>query len=158
VIGTLTFAQAVWLFCPAFVLHVLEEWPRFTDWARRHASVRFTQRDYNSIHVAGIAASLLAALLVSRFPNRPVVFLFFAFLFTPAVLFNSIFHVAASVVTRSYCPGALTAVAIYLPLFTVTTMLAFKENLLDMGTLIASLVLAGVFHVWEVGHNVFKAW
>jgi hypothetical protein len=49
-------------------------------------------------------------------------------------------------------------VAIYLPLSTVTTMLAFKENLLDMGTLIASLVLAGVFHVWEVGHNVFKAW
>src|SRR5215467_5133397 len=69
VIETLTFAQAVWLFCPAFVLHLLEEWPRFTGWARLHASARFTQRDYNVIHAAGVAMSLLAALIVSRFPN-----------------------------------------------------------------------------------------
>jgi len=66
VIDNLTFTNAVWLFCPAFVLHVLEEWPRVTGWARLHASVRFTQRDYNLIHAAGIAASLLAALIVSR--------------------------------------------------------------------------------------------
>jgi hypothetical protein len=33
VIDDLTFTQAVWLFCPAFVLHVLEEWPRFS-WAQ----------------------------------------------------------------------------------------------------------------------------
>jgi uncharacterized protein with HXXEE motif len=158
VIEKLTFAQAVWLFCPAFVLHVLEEWPRFTGWARLHGSVRFTQRDYNVIHAAGIAASLLAALIVSRFPNRSVVFIFFAFVFTPAVLFNTLFHVGASVWTRSYCPGAITAVVIYPPLFTAITALAYREGLLDMGALIATLVLAGVFHAWEVGHNVFKAW
>jgi uncharacterized protein with HXXEE motif len=158
VIETLTFAQAVWLFCPAFVLHVLEEWPRFTGWARLHASARFTQRDYNVIHAAGVAMSLLAALIVSRFPNRPVVFIFFAFVFTPAALFNTLFHLGASVLTRSYCPGAITAVAIYLPLFAVITTLAYREGLLGMGALIATLVLAGGFHAWEVGHNVFKAW
>ena len=52
-IDCLTFSKAVWLFCPAFVLHVMEEWPRFTGWARLHASVQFTQSDYNLIHVAG---------------------------------------------------------------------------------------------------------
>ena len=148
--------QSVWLFWPAFVLHVLGGWPRFTRWARVHASV--THRDYNVIHAAGIAASLLAALIVSRFPNRSVVFIFFAFVFTPAVLFNALFHVGASVLTRSYCPGAITAVAIYLPLFAVIAALAYREGLLGMGAFIATLVLAGVFHAWEVGHNVFKAW
>jgi len=119
----LTFRRAVWLFCPAFVLHAREERPRFTGWARRHASVRFTQRDYSVIHATEFAASLLAALIVSRFPNRPVVFIFFAFVFTPAVLFNTLFHASASVLTRSYCPGAIAAVAIYLPLFAVITAL-----------------------------------
>jgi hypothetical protein len=57
VIDELTFRQAVWLFCPAFMLHVLEEWPRFTGWARLHASPRFTQRDYNVIHSAIIQSS-----------------------------------------------------------------------------------------------------
>jgi len=51
-----------------------------------------------------------------------------------------------------------SAVAIYLPLFAVITALAYGEGLLGMGALIATLVLAGVFHAWEVGHNVFKAW
>jgi hypothetical protein len=40
----------------------------------------------------------------------------------------------------------------------VITALAYREGLLDMGALIAILVLAGVFHAWEVGHNVFKVW
>ncbi len=83
----------------------------------------------------GIAVSLLAALIVSRFPSRPVVFIFFAFVFTPAVLFNTLFHVGASVLTRSYDPGAITAVAIYLPLFAVITALAYGEGLLGMGAL-----------------------
>jgi len=152
VIERLTFVQAVWLFCSAFVLHILEEWPRLTGWARLHACERFTQRDYNVIHATGVAVSLLGALIVSRFQNRFVVFIFFAFVFTPAVLFNTLFHVGASVLARSYCPAAITAVAIYLPLFAVITTLAYREGLL------ATLVLAGVFHAWEVGHNVFKVW
>jgi hypothetical protein len=158
VIPSLSFAQAVWLFCPAFTLHVLEEWPRFPGWAKRHVSPRFTQRDYNVIHTAGIAASLLAALIVWHFPNRAVIFIFFAFVFAPSVLFNTIFHVGASVLTRSYCPGMISSVVIYLPLFAFITDLAYKEGLLGIGSLLVTLVIAGTFHSWEVGHNVFKEW
>ena len=157
-IPSLNLGQTVWLFCPAFALHVLEEWPRFTGWAKRYASPHFTQRDYNLIHAAGVVASLLTPLIVWRFPNRPVIFIFFAFVFAPSVLFNTIFHVCTSVLTRSYCPGVITAVVIYLPLFAVITDLAYKEGLLGIGNLLVTLVIAGVFHTWEVGHNVFKAW
>ena len=157
-IPSLSFGQAVWLFCPAFALHVLEEWPRFTGWARRHASPEFAQRDYKVIHAAGVAASLLAALIVWHFPNRPVIFIFFAFVFAPSVLFTTIFHVGASVLTRSYCPVMITAVVVYLPLFALITDLAHREGLLGIGSLLVTLLIAGVFHTWEVGHNVFKAW
>jgi len=157
-VEALTFRQAVWLFCPAFMLHVIEEWPRLTGWAKRHASNQFTQRDYNSIHVAGIIGSILAALIVFWFPNRTVSFLFFAFVFTPSVFFNTLFHVGASILTRTYCPGVITAVTIYLPLFALVSELAYKEGLLSVGSVIATLLVGGVFHTWEVGHNVFKAW
>lgn len=157
-ISSLSFGTAVWLFCPAFALHVLEEWPRFTSWARSYASPQFTKRDYDVIHTAGLAASLLAALTVWYFPNRPVIFIFFALVFSPSVLFNTIFHVGASVLTRNYCPGMITAVVIYLPLFALITDLAYKEGLLGTGSLLATLLIAGVFHTWEVGHNVFKTW
>ncbi len=157
-VETLTFRQAVWLFCPAFVFHVFEEWPRFTGWALRHASNQFTQRDYNSIHVAGIIGSILAALTVWWFPNRTVAFFFFAFVFTPSVFFNTLFHAGASMLTQTYCPGVITAVTIYLPLFALVSEFACKEGILSAGSVIATLLVGGVFHTWEVGHNVFKAW
>ena len=67
---------------------------------RTRDSIQFTQRDYNSIDVAGIAASLLAPLIVSCFLNHSIVFIFFALVFTPAALFNTLFHVGASVLNE----------------------------------------------------------
>ena len=153
-----TFRQAVWLFCPAFVLHVCEEYPGFTRWAKQHASARFTQREYNAIHVAGIAGSALSAALVWAFPNPVVVFLFFAFVFAPAALFNTLFHAGGSLVTKTYCPGAVTSVGIYLPLFVLITARIHKEAVLSTAGLCIAAAIAGIFHAWEVGHNVFKRW
>jgi uncharacterized protein with HXXEE motif len=49
---------------------------------------------------------------------------------------HGVFHVGASVFTRSYCPGMITAVVIYLPLFALITDLAHKEGLLGIGNLL----------------------
>ena len=154
----MTFRDAVWLFPAAFLLHVFEEWPRFTNWAKRYASDLFTQRDYDTIHLAGIIASFAFAAIVWRFPDRVVVFVFFAFVFAPGLFFNTLFHAGATLITREYCPGVVTALTLYLPVFFFVSRLAWRENLLDAATLTASLVIAGAFHAWEVGHNVFKAW
>ena len=154
----LSFHEAVWFFPLAFVLHVCEEWPSFTAWARRYASERFTRRDYVMIHVAGMILALLSAGVLWLLPSRLAVFVFFAFVFAPAVLFNSIFHAGATAVSSVYCPGLLTAIVSYLPLFYFLSRLAFREGLLTAGTGILALVIAGVFHVMEVGHNVYKAW
>ena len=157
-LSEIAFRHAVWLFCPAFVLHVTEEWPRFTSWANEHASSRFTRRDYNVIHIAGVFVSVLSAAIVSLFPHPAVVFLFFAFVFAPSVFFNTLFHAGASLLTRTYCPGVITAVLIYVPLFVLLAERAYKESLLTPAMLVVTLLVSGVFHTWEVGHNVFKAW
>src|SRR5262245_31793068 len=82
----LTFHDAVWLYPAAFVLHVLEEWPRFTPWARKYASESYTQQQYDAIHLAGIGVSIASAAVVYRFPNPPITFLFFTFVFAPSLL------------------------------------------------------------------------
>ena len=147
--------QAVWLFCPAFILHVLEEWPRYTRWAQQHASERLTQRDYNIIHTAGIAASALSAGIVWLFPHPAVVFRFFAIVLTPAVFFNTLFHVGASCLTRTYCPGLFTALSLYIPLFALLTTLAHKEGFLNIQRFLA---VHGITTIsgFIVGHGEFQ--
>jgi hypothetical protein len=158
ILSDVTFRDAVWLYPPAFTLHVLEERPRFTGWAKRYASPLFTQRDYDTIHVAGIVGAIVSATILWAFPTRMVVFTFFAFMFTPGLLFNTIFHAGATFVTGEYCPGIVTAVTVYVPVFYFLSRLAWRENLLDSRMVIFALIIAAVFHTWEVGHNVFKAW
>ena len=155
---TLSFRQAVWLIPLGFMLHVAEEWPGFTAWANRYASDRFTQRDYVVIHLSGIAGALLVAVILASLPTRGLTFLAFALFFLPAMFWNVFFHAGATVLCRAYCPGLVTAVCLYPLVVYWVTRAAFRDGLLDAGTAGAALLIAGAFHLWEVGHNVFKAW
>jgi Protein of unknown function with HXXEE motif len=92
------------------------------------------------------------------FSYRSLVFLFFAFMLLPAMLWNIGFHISATVRYRTYCPGVMTAVLLYPPVIYLLTQSAWREGLLSTHTWVAAVLIAGVFHTWEVGHNVFKAW
>ena len=109
-LSDLAFRQAIWLFPFAFSLHVLEEWRQFTPWAMRYASHYFTQHDYITIHVAGIITAFLSASLIQVLPYRWLIWVFFAFVFTPAVFFNTLFHAGATAIYGVYCAGLLTAI------------------------------------------------
>ncbi len=154
----LTFRQAIWLFPFAFSLHVLEEWRQFTPWAMRYEPDHFTRHDYITIHVAGVITAFLSALLIQVLPYRSLMWAFFAFVFTPSVLFNALSHAGATAIYGVYGPGLLTALTIYLPLYYLLSRLPYHEGLLRGRAGLWALVVAGVFHVAEVSHNVFKAW
>lgn len=156
-LGGLTFRQAVWLFPFAFLLHVLEEVWRFTDWANRYASPQFTRQEYLKIHIAGIVGAFIVAAVIWFFPNKVIVFVFFTFIFTPGIFFNIFFHAGATAYFGEYCPGLLTALTIYPPLFYLVSRLAFSEGLLNDKLGWISFIIAGVFHAAEVSRNVFKA-
>ncbi len=157
-LSRLTFREAVWLFPFFFTLHVLEELPQFTTWAQRHASTAFSRIDYIKIHLAGIVTAFMASAVIWYFPNRIVLFVFFAFIFTPAIFYNTLFHAGATAYFGVYCPGLLTALVLYVPLYFFLSTLAFREGLLSKRLGLISFVIAGLFHAAEVGHNVFKAW
>ncbi len=155
---TLSFHDAVLLFPVATALHVLEEWPRFPRWARRFASPRYSDREYLITHAIAVGLALVTAVGLRVLPIPWVVFLFFAFLFGPGVFCNALFHAAATVRSRAYCPGVLTGLFLYLPLSFLLAGLALRDGLLSGLSLLAALCIAVAFHTLEVGHNVFKRW
>lgn len=157
-LARLSFRQAVWFFPLAFTLHVLEEVRQFTNWVRAYASPQFTFREYLTLHLAGIVAAFVAAAVLWFFPHRLVVFLFFTFMFTPGMFYNIFFHAGATAYFGVYCPGLLTALTIYPPLFFWLSHLAYSERLLTNKLGWISFVLAGIVHAADVSHNVFKVW
>jgi len=152
------FRRLVWLFPIAYLLHVLEELPRFTTWAMRYASPSFTMRDYLTVHLTGIAVAVAAPLVISRFSNRFIVFVFFTFIFTPAAFFNIVFHAGATIVFGVYCPGLITALTVYPVVWFLMSRSALHEKLLSLPLVFVSLAVGGLFHLADVSHNVFKAW
>ena len=154
----MSFRQALILFPLAVALHIFEEWPRFPRWARRFASPTYTDRDYIITHVFAILFAIGAVLLVRAFPNRWILFGFFAFVFWPGTFCNALFHAGATVLSRRYCPGVLTGILVYLPLSFLLAVVGVRDGLLSERSLLVALIVAGGFHTIEVGHNVFKRW
>jgi len=99
-----------------------------------------------------------AAVLLRSFPSPWLVFAFFALLLLPGTFCNALFHLGASVATRTYCAGALTGLVVYVPLSLLLAVLAVQEGLMSASALVAALGVAAVFHTLEVGHNVFERW
>jgi Na+/H+ antiporter NhaC len=74
------------------------------------------------------------------------------------VFYHSFFHAGATAYFGAYCPGLITALTIYPPLFVWLSRLAFSEGQLTNRLGWISFALAGVVHAADVSRNVFKAW
>ncbi|HSQ01601.1 MAG TPA: HXXEE domain-containing protein [Candidatus Dormibacteraeota bacterium] len=153
-----TFQHAVLLYPIATALHVYDEWPEFPRWARRFASPAYSDREYVRTHAATVLLAIAGAVLLWAAASPWLVFLFFAFLFGPGVFCNALFHSAASLRTRSHCPGVRSSVLLYLPLAGWLAWLAVRDRWLTPRQLLLALVIAALGHVAEVGHTVFKRW
>jgi uncharacterized protein with HXXEE motif len=134
---------------------VLEELPRFTPWVQRHINPDFTQKHYLKVHLPGIVGFIGATFILWLFPNRPLVLIFFTFMFTPSFFCNFFFHAGASIAYRSYSPGLITGIVIYLPLYALTCKLIFSSGLITERWWVFSTIIAACFHALEVRHNVF---
>lgn len=155
---TVGFPKAIWMFPAAFTFHVAEEWPRFTAWAQIYASATYSYQSYVKVHVAGIVVALLSTTLITYFKARPFVFLWFAFIVMPSLFWNMFFHAGSTLIFHTYCPGTITAVTIYPIVFYLISSRAFSERLISKKLWMIALIVGGIFHTWEVGHNVFHRW
>jgi len=154
-----SFANVILLFPVAVALHIAEEWPGFPQWVRRHASARYSDREYLATHALALVIAVLAAALLRASLTQPIISsLFFTLVFAPGIFWNAWFHAGATVVTRSYCPGVVTAVTVYLPLSALVVVLALRDGLCTPRLLFVTFSIGAVVHGLEVGHNVFKRW
>ena len=91
--------------------------------------------------------------MVSFYPYRPLVFLFFALCFLESGL-NVVFHLGATLYFRAYSPGVLTAIVLYPPLLWATRT-ALSEELLSVASLGIALAVTTMLHSLDVAKNVF---
>jgi hypothetical protein len=140
----------------AFALHVLEEAPGFTDWARRHASSRYTQRDFVLNNALGLAFTGAATAAVTRVESRPAFVAWWSLVLTQQALFNTAFHAGTTVAWRERSPGLVTSAALFLPLWAHVTRLALRRALLTRRSALAGAAVGGAVHAAAVAQQVFR--
>ena len=139
----------------AFALHVLEEAPGFTDWARRHASERYTQRAFLRNNALGFALTGIATAAVVRFSGSRLFLAWYSAVLTQQALFNAAFHVGTTAAWRERSPGLVTSVTLFLPIWFAVTRRALRDGLLTRRSLAATVTAGGVIHGAAVAQQVF---
>src|SRR5947199_195836 len=139
------FRRASWLLPAAFAVHVLEEAPGFTAWAQRHASPRYSPRDFWRNNALGFALTSGATLAVARTSNRTVLSVYYGAVLTPQALVNTILHAGPTVAWRTYSPallvvGVLSGVALVLGRGSPLGGLPNSDRLLITGLLVGACV------------------
>jgi hypothetical protein len=87
-----SFGRAAWLLPAAFATHVAKEAPGFTAWALRHASARYTERDFWRNNALGMAMSLATAPFAAGTGDPRVAYAWYPVVLTQQAVFNPVFH------------------------------------------------------------------
>src|SRR5262249_61666872 len=71
---------------------------------------------------------------------------------------NALFPVGSTIAFRAYSPGLLTALGLYVPLSALLVVITIRPHILSVEIVAVAALIATAFHVFEVGHSVFKRW
>jgi hypothetical protein len=138
----------------AYLAHVSEEAPGFTEWAKRNASPRYTQREFVRVNMLGFASSVAATRAVARSQSRPLDRAYYTLVVTQQAVFNAIFHSGATLAFREYSPGLVTSL-LTVPLWRRLTRAALAEHRLTKRDVLACTLVAGIVHAGVVARQVF---
>ncbi len=94
-----TFDGPLWFFPAAFVAHVAEEAPGFTNWARRNAREDYSERDFVCNNVAGLLLTLAGTYAATRRRRRGMSAVY-AGVLTQQAVGNAAFHTATRAPVR----------------------------------------------------------
>lgn len=116
-----------WLFPATYAVHIVEEWrggEGFPAWFSRVMGAELSVERFLALNVYALAGMTIGVALALMF--RQLRWLVVGF--GAVVLLNGLAHVAASVATRSYSPGAISGALLWLPLG-AWALAAGRENL-----------------------------
>jgi Protein of unknown function with HXXEE motif len=149
-----TFSRTAWAFPAAFAVHVAEEAPFFTAWARRNASERYTQRDFVRNNALGFVSTIAGTAAITRSERRAVGLVYYTLVLTQQAIFNALFHAGTALAYREYSPGLATSI-LTLPLWRRLTRAAVAEHRLSEREVIACTFAAGIVHAAVIARQVF---
>ena len=128
----------LWLFVPAYIIHVAEEWfADFPGWLQQIAGSPLPGEAFLIINA--VALVLLVAAI--RAATRSERFGWMAIAVAAIMLVNTVVHAAGAALTRSYAPGLISAVVVYVPLGALTMIRAVDHA---ARTHVARGIIAGV--------------
>jgi hypothetical protein len=136
------------------MVHVAEEAPCFTAWARRNSSERYTQTDFVRNNALGFGSTIAATVAITRSRRRALALAYYTLVVTQQAVFNALFHVGTTSAYREYSPGAVTAV-LTVPLWRRVTRAALTEYRFSQREVIACTLLAGIVHAAVVARQVY---
>jgi hypothetical protein len=149
-----SFNRAAWTFPAAYVVHVAEEAPGFTAWARRNASERYTQKDFVRNNALGFVSAVAATAAVTRSERRALGLAYYTLVVTQQAVFNGLFHAGTTLAYREYSPGLVTSI-LTVPLWRRLTRAALAEHRLSRRDVLACTLVAGAVHAAVVARQVF---
>ena len=139
---SIDFYQAVWLLPVVYIFHVLEELPRFPEWAGDHLGIPYTRDKFVAenvvLYTVCVGSVLLAAFGEGAWQTAGAVMsLAGAFGFFSNVIFHSVPTLRRGV----YSPGVVTACLFFAPASVYIFYLAGAAGLLTPLNVVLSIVL-----------------
>ena len=130
-----------WLFPASYLIHIAEEyWGGFPMWIARFWGVESSSSNFLSWNGGALVMMVVGVVLVLRTKSYRWLLVSFG----TVVLINGLVHAGASVVTRSYSPGLISGLLLFVPLGAVTLLRAKKS--VNRRTLRAGIIVGVLMH------------
>jgi hypothetical protein len=126
-----------------FVCHFLEESPTFVSWFNAHVARGITEGLFWRVNLTALVITLIVVAIEwsSRSDASLILVVgWFGFL----MFANAIFHIVGALVDRSYMPGLVTAVFLYLPYYLWLFVRGVKSKRAGVGVLIVAAAIAAI--------------
>lgn len=139
-------AGLLWLFVPAYAVHVAEEWfGGFPDWIANIVGRPLPAETFfiiNGIAMALLVVGVRAAIRSDRYG-------WIAVAVATIALVNTLAHAAGAALTVSYSPGLISAVVLYVPLGALTMIRALDQAFRPQLTrgVVAGLVIHAIVFI-----------
>jgi hypothetical protein len=128
---------------PIFVAHFLEESPTFVAWFNAHVTPGINQGMFWRVNLTALVITLVVV-AIEWFSRSSVSLILVTGWFGFLMLANAIFHIVAAIVDRSYVPGLLTAVILYLPYYSWLFVRGVKSKLAGVPVLILAAIIGAI--------------
>lgn len=143
-----TTPSAIILLAPVlFWAHIMEEAPGFMRWYNSVVTPPGSESGFIAANVQPLVITTVLAVAAAWIRRKEPAFLLLVWL-SYFMFANTIFHVTATLALRRYCPGLITALALYLPFYLwYTRYLRIRLSMHPATIGIVSLLALGVVYL-----------